>query len=101
MSRRITIQYFQGCPHWGLAAERLRHALDRLGEPSPDIKLYEVSDEADARRVGFHGSPTVLIDGVDPFADLDAPIGVACRVYATPAGPDGAPSVEQLCEVIG
>jgi len=50
--------------------------------------------------VDFHGSPTVLIDGVDPFADWNAPIGVACRVYATPAGLDGAPSVEQLCAIL-
>ena len=97
----ITIQHVPGCPHEGLAVERVKEALDRLGKPTLAVELYEVSDEVDAQRVGFRGSPTVLIDGVDPFADPTAPVGLACRLYPTAGGPDGAPSVEQLCGVLG
>lgn len=47
-------------------------------------------------RLGFSGSPTILVDGQDPFADQDAPIGLACRLYATEEGLQGAPTIAQL-----
>ena len=43
-----------------------------------------------------HGSPSIQVDGVDLFAAPDAAVGLACRVYPTPDGPAGAPTVEQL-----
>ena len=49
-----------------------------------------------AEQYGFRGSPTVLIDGVDPFADPDAPVGLSCRMYATDDGYAGSPSLDQL-----
>ena len=96
----ITLLYFDGCPSWKLVDERLRAiAADR-----PDIivrhQLVDTVEEAD--RVGFRGSPSILVDGVDVFADADADagFGLSCRVYQTPDGPAGAPSVEQLRAVI-
>ena len=41
-------------------------------------------------------SPSVLVDEVDPFADPDAPVGLSCRVYQTPDGMAGSPTLEQL-----
>ena len=96
----VTIQYFEGCPNHHLAEERVAEALRRIGHSSPVVRLELVADEAEAARLGFRGSPTVLVEGVDPFADPTAPVGFACRVYATPAGREGAPSVEQLVEVL-
>ena len=49
---------------------------------------------------GFRGSPTVLIDGVDPFTDPDAPIGLSCRVYRTEIGFAGSPTLDQLEDAI-
>jgi len=46
--------------------------------------------------VGFHGSPSILVDGVDLFAEPGAGVGLSCRVYRTPEGLSGAPTVEQL-----
>lgn len=90
----IVLQYFDGCPNWKVAEER----LDVIAAERPDIavtrQLVETFDEAE--RVGFHGSPSILIDGVDPFADPDAGVGLACRIYRTPDGPAGAPTLEQL-----
>ncbi len=48
------------------------------------------------RRRTLRSSPTVLIDGVDPFADPDAPVGLSCRVYRTAGGVEGSPTLEQL-----
>jgi hypothetical protein len=42
----------------------------------------------------------VLIDGVDPFADPDAPIGLSCRVYRTDTGFAGSPTFDQLEDAI-
>jgi hypothetical protein len=90
---QVTLLYFDGCPNWQLADRRLaelaaEHGLD------VEHRQLETPEEADA--AGFRGSPTVLIDGVDPFATGDEPTGLACRVYATEDGPQGSPSVEQL-----
>ena len=43
------------------------------------------------------GSPTILLDGVDPFAAAGAAPTVSCRIYRGPDGAaDGAPSVQDL-----
>lgn len=93
----VTIQYFDGCPHWRLADERLRALAGEIG-----FELtHEVIDTPEAaEEVGFRGSPTILVDGVDPFADGDGPVGLSCRVYDTPQSPAGGPTLEQLREVL-
>ena len=49
----------------------------------------------------MHGSPTLLIDGVDPFAELGQPPGMSCRLYRDDEGrTSGAPSVGQLRHAI-
>jgi len=42
------------------------------------------------------GSPTILVGGVDPFAGVDGPLSLACRLYRGIAGVEPAPTVEQL-----
>lgn len=90
----ITLQYFDGCPNWEIADERLRN----LAEERPDIVLeYQLTETVEAaERAGFHGSPTILINGVDAFGDASTPVGLACRRYLTEDGPAGAPSMTQL-----
>ncbi|WP_426566098.1 thioredoxin family protein [Angustibacter sp. McL0619] len=96
----VTLQYFDGCTSWRQAEERLRVALDRTGQADVPILLELVETDADAQRVGFHGSPTILLDGVDPFAVPDAPAGLSCRLYTTPNGLAGSPTQEQLIKVL-
>lgn len=88
----VTLQYFDDCPNWRVAEERLREALAELGRPDQAINYERVEGPEAADRVSFGGSPTILIDGVDPFADPAGPAGYACRVYAG----DAAPTVAQL-----
>ncbi|GHD50914.1 thioredoxin family protein [Mycetocola manganoxydans] len=90
----ITLQYFDGCPNWKIADERLMLlAAERL-----DIALtrQRVDTVEEAERVGFRGSPSILIDGVDVFANASPPVGLACRRYMTDDGPAGAPTIEQI-----
>lgn len=94
---RVTLQYFDGCPHWELADRRLRALADKLGF---DVVRQRVDTPEAAARCGFRGSPTILVDGKDPFASGDEPVGLSCRVYSTPDGPAAVPTVDQLSEVL-
>jgi hypothetical protein len=98
---KITLRYFDGCPNWRIAEQRLRAALVDAGAADAEVALERVETHQEALDLGFQGSPTVLIDGRDPFADERADIGLACRVYATPEGPQGAPTFDQLREALG
>ena len=89
------MQHFEGCPNVALVRQRLTESgIDPAG-----VQFDEVVSPEEAQRVGFRGSPTVLVDGEDPFVEASAPVGFACRVYRTEAGLEGAPSVTQLREV--
>jgi hypothetical protein len=96
----VRLLYFDGCPNWRDAEQRLRQALEQLGLSDSAVSLQRVETAEDAERLAFHGSPTILVDGVDPFADPATPIGLACRVYRTPDGSDGAPTVAQLTNAL-
>jgi hypothetical protein len=90
---RVTLRYFDGCPGWKAVAER----LDDLARQWHITVAHErVATPEAAERLAFRGSPTVLIDGLDPFATGDEPTGLSCRVYATPHGLDSAPTHQQL-----
>lgn len=97
---QLTIRHFDGCPNWEVARERLGEVLDSLGRANQAVDLERVESEEDAERLRFRGSPTILIDGVDPFSSEDAPVGLSCRVYMTEAGLEGAPSLEQLLRAL-
>lgn len=84
------------CPNAKTAAERLRRALDDVGLCDTVVTTRVITDQAEAERSGFTGSPTILLDGCDPFADPRRPPGIACRVYRTADGLAGAPGVSQL-----
>ena len=90
----ITLQYFDGCPNWEVLDHRIAEALH--GRTDASIIRQRVGTTEEAVRLGFHGSPTILIDGTDPFAEPSAPVGLACRVFRTPNGLAGSPTLEQL-----
>lgn len=96
MVTEISFQYFDGCPHWLTTRERLGEAIEGLGV---QVTMVRVATPDEAAEVDFRGSPTVLIDGVDPFDDADTPAAgtLACRVYQTP---DGSLSVQQLRDAL-
>lgn len=96
----MTLRYFDGCPNWQIADANLREALDATGHVDVSVDHEKVETAEAAERLGFIGSPTVLIDGYDPFAAPGAPVGLACRIYRTPAGLRGSPTVEQLSDVL-
>jgi hypothetical protein len=96
---KITIQYFDGCPHWKLADQRVQQVLQALPKADVELNYQLIETPEDAERAGFRGSPTILVDGRDPFVSGYEPIGLSCRVYRTEAGPQGAPTEAQLRKV--
>ncbi|MCZ4507434.1 organomercurial lyase [Streptomyces sp. ActVer] len=96
---RITILAVPDCPNVPVVRERITAAL---AGRSAQVELVEVREEAEAARWGMTGSPTVLLDGVDPFAMAGAPASVSCRLYRDADGrADGAPSIQALCQALG
>lgn len=97
---RIDLLYFDGCPNWLVMHERVREAV-ALIEQDCDVRLVEVTSPDMALERGFHGSPSVLVNGTDVFAEPGAPVGLACRLYPTPEGLRGAPTLDQLVAALG
>ena len=98
---QVKILYFRGCPNWRKAAERTRTVLNELGRADAALELVDVHGIADLPR-DWAGSPTVLVDGRDPFANGDLPASRdACRIYRTAAGLEGAPSLDELRSALG
>jgi glutaredoxin len=75
----LTILTVPGCPHAPVLEERLATALADLSGVS--LARRVITDEQDAARSGMRGSPTLLINGLDPFGDPAAPPGLSCRIY--------------------
>ncbi len=89
----LTLLYFDECPSWREADQHLRvlaaeggHVITRVEVTTPDA----------AEALRFRGSPSVHANGADLFADSDASVGLSCRIYETPDGPAGSPTLEQL-----
>ena len=93
----VTLLYFDGCPNWREAEERVRPVAEELGHT---VERHEIATEQDARWWGFAGSPTILVDGRDLFPDSNASAALSCRVYDTPEGRAGVPTTTQLREAL-
>jgi hypothetical protein len=78
----IELLWWEGCPSTDRALEELHGVLDDLGLSRETVRMLEVKTDEDARRLGFIGSPTVLIDGHDAVTVAPEEVGgLACRVY--------------------
>ena len=97
---RVQLLYFDGCPNWQLAEDRLHEALAALDNGGIEVERVLISTPEMAQAWSFHGSPSILVDGLDPFAEPGAGVGLSCRIYRTPSGPGGAPTVSQMVEAL-
>jgi hypothetical protein len=84
------------CPNASAAQALLRSALDAAGLAATPIRISVIHSEREAENRGFVGSPTILINGIDPFAEPGRPVAVACRVYPGPAGVSGLPPADEV-----
>lgn len=94
----ITLLYFEDCPNWKTADAHVRTLAAEL--PHVKVTRRSVDTLEQAEQTGFRGSPSVLIDGIDAFADPGDTVGLSCRIYQTPDGPAGSPTLDQLRRVL-
>jgi len=95
----LTLLTVPGCPHAAAFEERLAAAL--ADRPEVVVHRRVISDVHTAALAGMHGSPTLLVDGIDPFSPLGEPPSVSCRLYRDAAGRVvPAPSVEALRQAL-
>src|ERR1039457_2427992 len=95
----LTVLAVPDYPNVVLLEERLAQVLE--GRRDVTVSRQVIADQDEAARRGMHGSPTILVDGIDPFAEPGQPASVSCRLCRDGGGQvDGAPSVRQLRQAI-
>jgi hypothetical protein len=95
----LTVLSVPDCPNIEVLVDRLRDVL--AGRPV-DLEIVVVNDDDQARGWGMTGSPTLLIDGHDPFAVLGTQPSVSCRLYrGADCAVGGAPSAADLRTALG
>ena len=97
---QVELLYFDGCPNWQVADQRLHEALALTGRDDVAVQRQRVETPEQADDLEFIGSPSIRVNGRDPFAIGGEQVGLACRTYPTPTGLRGSPEVEQLVEAL-
>ena len=98
---RIEILYWEGCPSHPEALALLEAVLAESGVETP-VEVREVRSHEEAVELGFPGSPTIRVDGldVDPAGAAGRP-ALNCRIYRLPDGRvSPVPSRAQLEEAL-
>ena len=75
-----------GCDHGAPTEELLRRVLTQL-VPGATLLHTEVRSAAQAEQLGFPGSPSIRIDGLDLEARTAERCSVGCRLYGDAAAP--------------
>ena len=96
---QLTVLAVPGCPNARVLEQRLAGLL--AARPEVSVTRRVIADAAEAARWGMRGSPTLLVDGQDPFAGSGSGAVIACRLYRDEQGRlDGAPTVSALRHVL-
>ena len=91
----IRFLYFEGCPSWNSGLANLRTALNSLSIPD-NIQKIKIESNQSAQENRFLGSPSFVINGQDLWPEKRSEYYLGCRVYQTPQGLKGYPTVEML-----
>lgn len=95
----LTLLAVPGCPGAAALEELLPVVL--ADHPGITFERREIGDERAAAETGMCGSPTLLINGEDPFSVPGQAPSLSCRLYWDAAGrPGPAPSAEALRQAL-
>jgi hypothetical protein len=97
---RIELLYIDECPNSDEAARQLDAALAALGHRGAAVHMRLMESAADTAGTAFGGSPTITVDGTDIFPGGAAAGDLACRIYRTPTGLAGLPTIDQIKEAL-
>ena len=92
---KIELFYFNGCPSWETGLKNLEAALQEE-DLFASVEMVKVVDDSDATRLKFLGSPHFRVDGQDLWPEERELYSLSCRVYPTPEGIKGFPTVAML-----
>lgn len=96
---RLEILHVPDCPGAAVLEGQLAEVL--AGLPAVEVARQVIATQEEAERAGMTGSPTLLVDGTDPFAGPGQEAGISCRLYRDADGRLGpAPSAAQLRAVL-
>lgn len=92
MRLHLEVLHVPDCPNLAPMLERLLQVTDL------EVTTREISTDTEASATGMAGSPTILINGIDPLGTADERAsGLSCRLYRDELGRIvPAPSVDQL-----
>jgi hypothetical protein len=98
---KVEILYISGCPNQVSAVDCVREVLAQEEIPAEMVEV-EVTDAANAQQVGFIGSPSIRVDGLDvePAARGDRAFGMMCRTYFDGGQPTGVPPPDWIREAV-
>ncbi len=91
----IELLYFDGCPSWQDALENVRQVIETENLPC-EVRLVEIVSPQQAQAERFLGSPSFRMNGADLWPETRSRYNMSCRVYQTPQGMRGSPTVEML-----
>jgi hypothetical protein len=94
---KIELLYFDGCPSWEGGLKNLEAALQEEGLTA-SVEMVKVADDEVADKLKFLGSPSFRIDDHDLWHEERENYSLSCRVYPTPEGVKGFPTVAMLRE---
>lgn len=77
---RVSFLYYEECPSYDLALERLREVMAEESVPG-EVEVFKVETEDQARQLRFVGSPTIRVDGQDIDPPSDSRYALTCRAY--------------------
>ena len=93
----IQLLYMDDCPSWKRELQNLKTAL-QLEAISADVDLLKIRDDLEAARFKFLGSPSFRVNGRELWPEERETYALSCRIYLSPQGAKGWPSVEMLRE---
>lgn len=94
---KVELLYFDGCPSWENGLKNLETALQEEGLTA-SVEMVRVTNDNDAARLKFLGSPHFRVDGRDLWPEEREIYSLSCRVYPTTEGMKGFPTVALLSE---
>jgi hypothetical protein len=95
MSVTVEVLHVRDCPNLVPMLARLRELTDQ------PVTTREVTTPTAAVATGMSGSPTLLINGRDPFTTPGRECAVSCRIYRDEHGRVApVPSIAQLRDAL-
>lgn len=93
---KIELLYFESCPLYKQALENLRAVL-AMNNIDTEVELINVDSPDKTETLGFYGSPSIRINGVD-LEEKDGDYTYACRMYTINGQTTGVPTEEYILD---